>query len=131
MASPRAVEPNREMFNAKPLQIGLVLEIGLVLAQSLLCEHPTDAGLACNACASCHYVAAGQHPDLRLVEPVDVEEDGTLTPTEWIAVDKVRALIDWAQLTSHRRVAKVGCERSLCPRALHVAIEAPPQHGRE
>lgn len=107
-------------------------DLGLVLAQSLLCERPTPEGLACNACASCHYVVAGQHPDLRLVEPVDVDEDGTVTPSEWIAVDKVRALIEWAQLTSHRRVAKVAivapAERmnAAAANALLKTLEEPP-----
>jgi DNA polymerase-3 subunit delta' len=107
-------------------------DLALVLAQSLLCEQPTPEGLACNACASCHYVAAGQHPDLRLVEPVDVDDDGTVTPTEWIAVDKVRALIEWAQLTSHRRVAKVAiiapAERmnAAAANALLKTLEEPP-----
>ena len=107
-------------------------DLALVLAQSLLCEQPTSEGLACNACASCHYVAAGQHPDLRLVEPFDVDEEGTVTATEWIAVDKVRALIDWAQLTSHRRVAKVAivapAERmnAAASNALLKTLEEPP-----
>jgi DNA polymerase-3 subunit delta' len=107
-------------------------DLALVLAQSLLCEQPTPEGLACNACASCHYVAAGQHPDLRLVEPVDVDDDGTVTSTEWIAVDKVRALIDWAQLTSHRGVAKVAivapAERmnAAAANALLKTLEEPP-----
>jgi DNA polymerase-3 subunit delta' len=107
-------------------------DLALVLAQSLLCEQPTAEGLACNACASCHYVVAGQHPDLRIVEPVDVDEDGTVTPSEWIAVDKVRALIDWAQLTSHRRVAKVAivapAERmnAAAANALLKTLEEPP-----
>ena len=60
------------------------------------------------SCASCRYVAAGQHPDLRVVEPVEFDDERCDTSrVEWIAVDRIRALIDWAQLTSHRRVAKV------------------------
>ena len=107
-------------------------DLALVLAQSLLCETPAEDGLACNACASCHYVAAGQHPDLRLVEPFDVDEDGVATPVEWIAVDKIRALIDWAQLTSHRRIAKVAvvapAERmnAAAANALLKTLEEPP-----
>jgi DNA polymerase-3 subunit delta' len=107
-------------------------DLALVLAQSLLCETPTPAGLACNACASCHYAAARQHPDLRLVEPFDVDDDGTVTPVEWIAVDRIRALIDWAQLTSHRRVAKVAivapAERmnTAAANALLKTLEEPP-----
>jgi DNA polymerase-3 subunit delta' len=107
-------------------------DLALVLAVSLLCETPQPDGLACNRCASCHYVAAGQHPDLRIVEPFDVDEDGVATPVEWIAVDKIRALIDWAQLTSHRRVAKVAviapAERmnAAAANALLKTLEEPP-----
>ena len=107
-------------------------DLARVLAQSLLCETPRPDGLACNACASCHYVAAGQHPDLRMVEPVDIDDDGIATPVEWIAVDKVRALIDWALLSSHRRVAKVAivapAERmnAAAANALLKTLEEPP-----
>jgi DNA polymerase-3 subunit delta' len=41
-------------------------DLALVLAQALLCEAPRPDGFACNACPSCGYVAARQHPDLRL-----------------------------------------------------------------
>jgi DNA polymerase-3 subunit delta' len=97
-----------------------------------LCETPGPDGLACNACDSCHYVAAGQHPDLRIVEPFDVDDDGVATPVEWIAVDKIRALIDWALLTSHRRIAKVAivapAERmnAAAANALLKTLEEPP-----
>jgi DNA polymerase-3 subunit delta' len=82
-------------------------DLARFFAQALLCERPSPAGFPCNACESCHYVAAGQHPDLRLVEPLEVDDDGNVTAVEWINVDRIRALIDWVQLTSHRRVAKV------------------------
>jgi DNA polymerase-3 subunit delta' len=81
----------------------LALEFG----RALLCETPRDGGGACGVCASCRYVAAGQHPDLRIVEPVVTDDDGTIKPVEWIQVDAIRDLIAWAQLTSHRRIAKV------------------------
>ena len=76
------------------------------LARALLCEAPAADGVPCGACASCRYAAAGQHPDLRVVEPVDID-DGEAKPIEWIAVDRVRAVTRWAELTSHRGGAKV------------------------
>lgn len=76
-------------------------------ARSLLCEDPAPEGSACNACVSCGYVAAGQHPDLFVVEPIEVDEDGNATPTELIKIDAIRRLIDWSQITSHRGRAKV------------------------
>ena len=106
--------------------------LALELARALLCESPRAGGGACGECASCRYVAAGQHPDLRVVEPVTVDDDGVATPVEWITVDPIRALIDWAQLTSHRRVAKVAviepAERmnAAAANALLKTLEEPP-----
>ena len=87
--------------------------------------------MPCGACASCRYAAAGQHPDLRVVEPVDVE-DGEAKPVEWIAVDRIRALTRWAELTSHRGGAKVAsiapAERmnAAAANALLKTLEEPP-----
>jgi DNA polymerase-3 subunit delta' len=77
-------------------------------------------------------VVAGQHPDLRDVEPVDIDEDGVATPEEWIAIKHVRALTEWVQLSSHRRVAKVAiiapADRMNPPaaNALLKTLEEPP-----
>jgi DNA polymerase-3 subunit delta' len=76
------------------------------LARALLCETPSAAGGACGTCAGCRYEAAGHHPDLRLVEPVEIDDD-VAKPVEWISVAMVRALADWTQLSSHRGGAKV------------------------
>jgi len=81
--------------------------LALEFARALLCETPRATGHACGVCASCRYVSAGQHPDLRVVEPIEHDDDGTPKPVEWIAVERIRGLIEWAQLTSHRRIAKV------------------------
>jgi DNA polymerase-3 subunit delta' len=104
----------------------------LELARSLLCETPDAEGFACGSCASCRYAAAGQHPDLRIVEPVEIDEDNIATPSLWINVAHIRALIDWAALTSHRRVAKVAvivpAERMnpAAANALLKTLEEPP-----
>jgi DNA polymerase-3 subunit delta' len=76
-------------------------------ARALLCETPDTEGFACGTCASCHYVAAGQHPDLQMIEPFVVDEDGEVKAQDPIPVDRIRTLIDWVQLTSHRGRAKV------------------------
>lgn len=55
------------------------------LAESLLCEQPADDGLACGRCRQCLLLAAGSHPDLRLVAP----EEGKTQ----IGVDAVRELV--------------------------------------
>ena len=101
------------------------------LARALLCESPAADGVPCGACASCRYAAAGQHPDLRVVEPVDID-DGEAKPIEWIAVDRIRAVTRWAELTSHRGGAKVAliapAERmnAAAANALLKTLEEPP-----
>lgn len=104
----------------------------LELARSLLCETPDPEGLACGVCASCRYGAAGQHPDLRIVEPIEIDDDNVATPSLWINVSHIRALIEWSALTSHRRVAKVAvivpAERmnTAAANALLKTLEEPP-----
>ena len=102
-----------------------------VVARALLCETPTGEGLPCGECPGCTYAMAGQHPDLRVVEPIDIVDD-VAKPVEWIVVDKIRALTAWAQLTSHRGGAKVGiidpAERmnAAAANALLKTLEEPP-----
>lgn len=77
------------------------------VARALLCEAPRPDGLACGTCPSCGYLAAGQHPDLRLVEPIDIDDDGETKRLDQIPIKHVRALTRWANVTSHRGVGKV------------------------
>ena len=107
-------------------------QLAFELGRALLCESPRPDGHACGACPGCHYVAVGQHPDIRIVEPIEVDDDGVAKPVEWIAVKHIRALTAWAQLTSHRRVAKVAvivpAERmnTEAANALLKTLEEPP-----
>ena len=106
--------------------------LALHFARALLCERPQHDGGACGACPSCHYVAVGQHPDLRLVEPFDVDEDGNVTPSEVIKIEAMRNLTQWSQRTSHRGIAKVAvivpADRMHAPtaNALLKTLEEPP-----
>jgi len=106
--------------------------LALHFARALLCETPRSDGSACGTCPSCHYVAVGQHPDLRLVEPFDVDEEGNVTPTEVIKIDAMRNLTQWSQRTSHRGIAKVAvivpADRMHAPtaNALLKTLEEPP-----
>lgn len=81
--------------------------LAMNFARCLLCEAPRGDGFACGTCASCRYLAAGQHPDLRRVEPLELEDDGAVKVLDRIPVGHVRALTKWAQITSHRGRAKV------------------------
>jgi DNA polymerase-3 subunit delta' len=109
--------------------------LALNLAQGLLCESPRDDGLACGTCPGCTLAVAGQHPDLMRIELllIDTEED-TLEVVDTIAIDRIRALTDFVQLTSHRQRAKIAviapAERmnAAAANALLKTLEEPP-HG--
>ncbi len=81
--------------------------LALNLAQALLCESPTPNGVACGVCASCRYAHAGQHPDLMRVELAELSDEGEYEAVDTITVDRMRTLIDFVQLSSHRQRAKV------------------------
>jgi DNA polymerase III subunit delta' len=107
--------------------------LALGFAQALLCEAPGSDGLACGKCPGCRYAAAGQHPDLMRVELLAIDpEDGTLTSVETIAIDRVRALTGFVQLTSHRQRAKVAViapadrMNAAAANALLKTLEEPP-----
>ena len=107
--------------------------LALNFAQALLCEVRTEDALACGACPGCRYVQAGQHPDLLRLELIMLDpEDGTLKTVETISIDRIRALTDFIQLTSHRQQAKVAviapAERMhpAAANALLKTLEEPP-----
>lgn len=119
-------------------------------AAALLCEAPepasrSPAGVerrACGSCAGCRLIAAGTHPDLRLVLPpalaielgVATAEEGESgrKPSREIAIDDVRALVDWAHATSHRGGVRVALVYPLDAMAAPAAnsllktLEEPP-----
>src|SRR5688500_8189115 len=79
------------------------------LAQALLCENPSPAALACERCSACVWFEAGTHPDYRQVEPATAEgEDGEEGEKKAaIAVDQIRVLPDFINVSSHRGGPKV------------------------
>lgn len=106
--------------------------LALEFARALLCESPAPGARACGACPGCAWVAAGQHPDLRLVEPIEVDDEGNATPVDAIRIDAIRRLGEWSQITSHRQGAKVAvvvpAERmnAAAANALLKTLEEPP-----
>lgn len=104
----------------------------LHMARALLCETPQPDGMACASCASCHYVKAGQHPDLRVLEPWVVDDDGEVKQVEDITVDRVRELRAFLAVSSHRGGGKVAvivpAERMnvAAANALLKTLEEPP-----
>jgi DNA polymerase-3 subunit delta' len=99
------------------------LEFGRALAQALLCESPARDGYACGTCVACAWFEAGTHPDYRQVEPESVtqesgDDDDQAEPADkpekrgkkpavTIAVDQIRALPEFLNISSHRGGPKV------------------------
>ena len=68
------------------------LDFAMQLANGLLCQSPDDTGHACGQCAACQIIAAGNHPDLYMLQ---AEERGKA-----IKVDEIRQLSNRLNLTS-------------------------------
>jgi len=95
----------------------------LALAAHWLCEAPPGATeKPCLECASCKLVEAGNHPDLRVIEPASmavesddagseeevVEEKGKgKAASQAILIGQLRPLNELAQISSHRGGARV------------------------
>ena len=108
--------------------------LALHLARALLCETPQADGEPCGICPACVYVAAGAHPDLRLIEPVLVDDEGNVTIVDVISVDRVRELTEFTQLSTHRHRAKIAViapAEAMNPpaaNALLKTLEEPPDN---
>lgn len=116
-------------------------------AASLLCEQPVN-GLACGQCSACQWVAAGNHPDLRLIRPeamaleegdVASEEEaasssGRKNPSREIRIEQLRELTNWFNTATHRggwRVAVIYPAQAMnhvTANALLKVLEEPPEH---
>jgi len=106
--------------------------LALHFARALLCEAPLAGGDACGVCPGCLYVDAGAHPDLRLIEPLILDEEGNVTLVDAITVDRIRELTLFTQLSTHRRRAKVAViapaetMNAAASNALLKTLEEPP-----
>lgn len=113
-------------------------------AQFLLCEAPGHRTAACGRCDGCRWFLAGNHPDMRFVEPETMarhtataeEDEGAdrqkRKPSAEIRIEQVRALADFLNLASHRgrrRVAIVHPAEAMnahASNALLKSLEEPP-----
>jgi DNA polymerase-3 subunit delta' len=113
------------------------------LAAGVLCES-ARGGLACGACASCHWLSQGNHPDYREIVPEAAEEEseaeeGPAAKAEKaksvvIKIDQIRAVADFISLSTHRsgfRVLLLHPAESMQPAAANALLktleEPPPQ----
>jgi len=116
------------------------------LAARLLCEAPNATSDSCGRCDGCRWVASGNHPDLRRLEPEALAKTGTVSedpereergarrakPSNEIRIDQVRELADFLYLGSHRgrrRVAIVHPAEAMnvhAANALLKGLEEPP-----
>ena len=69
------------------------LDFALAVAESLLCEHPDENGLACGQCKACQLIKSTNHPDFIHIHP---EETGKA-----IKIDQIRELIQLMSLSAH------------------------------
>lgn len=117
------------------------LAFAQALAHALLCETPDVDGHACGTCLSCGWLAQGNHPDYRLVEPEDRsesenEDEAGATKarkkSKFIVIDQIRALNDLVGLSTHRhglRIVVLQPAETLNPNAANALLkilEEPP-----
>lgn len=131
------------------------LDLALDEADSLLCEQRAADGSACGRCAGCALVAAGNHPDLKIVRPealAELDPRGSQAPegepaesrspsgsadsktraSREIKIEQIRAVSEWVTLSTHRggnRVIVIEPAESLtvpASNALLKVLEEPP-----
>ena len=118
-------------------------------AQLLLCEKRGRDPTPCGACEACRWFAAGNHPDVRIVEPDAIaialgrpatlaeegEEEGAKEkkkPSLQIRIEQTRDLADFLNLASHRggrRIAIIHPAEDMntaTANSLLKALEEPP-----
>lgn len=112
------------------------LDLAVGLARWALCEQPSAQG-ACGTCGACHWFGQGNHPDYRLVEPLEArEEEGEGKAAKKggrnIKVEQVREVTEFLNLTAHRggwRVAifhPAEMMQAAAANALLKTLEEPP-----
>ena len=85
-------------------------------AESLLCEQPLPTHEACGQCLACGWLAQGNHPDFRLLQPEAFADETPESASEatkkkqaskQITIDQVRALDDFLHVGTHRHGHRV------------------------
>jgi DNA polymerase III subunit delta' len=118
--------------------------LGRTFADSLLCESPAEGGFPCGRCPACNWLAQGNHPDFRLLQPESHAAEPAGDPDEapvparkekksdQIRIEQVRDLQDFLAIGTHRaglRVVLVHPAEAMNPNtqnALLKSLEEPP-----
>ncbi|MDR2113367.1 MAG: DNA polymerase III subunit delta' [Candidatus Accumulibacter sp.] len=92
-------------------------DLARAFAESLLCENPLPSRTACGSCLACGWMAQGNHPDFRRVQPEALtgeegggeerEAGGKKKPSQQITIDQIRALDDFLHIGTHRQGARI------------------------
>lgn len=99
-------------------------EFALAFARARLCVQSANGGMACGVCGECLLTGAGNHPDLRHVQPEE--------PGKQIRVEEVRTLLEFMHLTSksgHTKIAIIEPAEAMnrnAANALLKTLEEPP-----
>ena len=116
------------------------LDFARALAQGLLCETPLPSGEGCGQCLACGWLAQGNHPDFRSVEPEALADNGDegegkgKKPSRQILIEQVRELAGLVNLSTHRngmRVILIHPAEAMnvnAANALLKTLEEPPPH---
>lgn len=103
----KAALPHALLLNG-PRGIGK-LAFARGLAKALLCESASASDAACGVCSACLWFEQGSHPDYRQIEPAseaEADADDGEKKSASIAVDQIRVLPDFVNMSSHRGGAK-------------------------
>lgn len=101
--------------------------LALAIAEALLCEAPDPLQRPCGLCSACRRAAAGNHPDLRLVEP---ETEG-----RGVKIEQIRDMERFLSLTpnagAHKItvIANVELMNPNAGNALLKTLEEPPAYA--
>ena len=113
-------------------------DLAMNFAQSLLCQHPDEADLACGKCSSCHWFEQESHPDFRLLQPEALSLDGeesenpAKSPANRYPSIRCAALADFFGMSAHqggRRVVVIHPAEAMntnAANALLKNLEEPP-----
>lgn len=77
-------------------------ELGLQLAAAMLCEAGAGLRPACGQCPACHWFSQGNHPDFRLLTPVQDEGKTKGESAYEIKIGQIREIADFVTTGAHR-----------------------------